>query len=148
MNKILMVFILITAGYFMSFGQASKNVHQLFAMKEGIEKLNISLPPSDIQIKKVKGSRIRVEVTIKLETPNLNLLEYMINQGRYQLVQETNSLETELTIKLKENKNIIIIKGKECKENLSYTIYVPESIRAVNHTCLTTGEQVVLSMGD
>lgn len=141
-----MIFILVTIGYAMSFAQASKNIHQLFMMKETIEKLNINLPSSDIQIKKVKSSRIRIEVTIKIGSSNLNLLEYMIEKGRYDLVQETNILETELTIKIKKNNNIIIIKGEECKEELSYTVYVPESIEAVNTTDLITGEQIVVGL--
>ncbi|MCP4438020.1 MAG: hypothetical protein GY810_03675 [Aureispira sp.] len=146
MKKVLMISILMVIGSTISFAQASKNIHQLFTMKESIEKLNINVPSSNIQIKKVKSSRIRVEITVKLETPNLNMLEFLIDKGRYELVQETNNLETELSISSKKNNNVIIIKGKECKEELSYIVYIPESIEQVSAMSLETGERAVVAI--
>lgn len=111
-----------------TFGQISKNTHQTI-ITDNIESVRINIKDATVEIKETKGSRILVETNIVLSVPNEALLNFVIENGRYELVQIINATTRQLTIESKKDKNIIVVKGEACAERISYIIYVPTTMR-------------------
>ncbi|MCH2042815.1 MAG: hypothetical protein MK212_01640 [Saprospiraceae bacterium] len=105
----------------------------MFTSKSGIVKLilNGDIAAEDVLIRKTQGSRIVVETTIKLTGANERLLQYLADNGRYELNYSFDVTDNAIILSPKKNNNVIVIKGKECSENLSYIIFVPSSIELV-----------------
>lgn len=137
MNTVYTTFALfITLCFFANFShaqQASQNTHQMFASKSGIIKLvlNAEVAPEDVVIRKTQGSRVVVETTIELTGANERLLQYLADNGRYELSHSFDVTDNAMVLSPKKNNNVIVIKGKECEEDLSYVIFVPSSIELV-----------------
>ena len=85
-----------------------------------------------------KGSQIRFEVTVSLETDNGSslpsdrkdaLIKYLANSGRYQLeMVEDHALET-LEINPPKNTDVLISKSYgNIREDISVKVFVPEGI--------------------
>lgn len=102
-----------------------------------IQQVNLDVE-GNVNIKSTKGSRILVEVNIKIGVPNKNLVDYLIKSGRYDLVVERKENVGEMIISSKKTKNVLMVKGKECKEELEYTIFLPEQIQLVNSGTAST----------
>lgn len=123
---------------FMTFGlsaQASKTLHQTFTV-DGAEKVNINVVGSKVEMKETKGSRILVETTVLLSVSNVRLLDFVANSGRYDLDKTTDPATNELTISSKKSNNVIMVKGKECQEQISYVFYIPTSVKFANNSTI------------
>ncbi|MCH2022445.1 MAG: hypothetical protein MK207_08210 [Saprospiraceae bacterium] len=94
-------------------------------MTQDAETIIIDIKGDEVEIKETKGTRILVETLVKLSLPNEALLNFVIESGRYQLIKKYNSSTRELSLKSKKNRNIIIVKGNECQEEIKYKIYIP-----------------------
>ena len=116
--------------------QSSKVIHQTFTL-DGAEKVNINVVGSRIEMKETKGSRILVETTVKLSMPNDRLLDYVANSGRYDLEKELDEGKKELILASKKSNNVLIVKGKECYEEISYIFYLPSAVRVVNNSTIS-----------
>jgi len=125
---VLVAFLAITQ---VSFGQASLKFNQTFSANAA-QKVNMDVPSKNIKIKTIKGSRVIVETAITISSNNNKLLEFMAKEGRYNLDQSFDDQTHELTLKAKKRKNLIRVKGKELKEKVEYTIYVPTFTKFVN----------------
>ena len=124
-NIILLSLFLLT--FSLSFGQAS-NVSQEMLNTEGATELILDLGTADITIKSTKGSRIIIESLITIATPNEKMLSYLISAGRYKLEVSHDPTLGTLTITPKGNLNVLLVKGEECTETFSYTVFVPETM--------------------
>ncbi len=120
--------------------QVSKTLHQTFTL-DGAQKVNVNVVGKKIEIKETKGSRILIEVKVTISLPNANLLNYIANDGRYDLIKTLNAGTKELSIGSKKSNDVIIIKGEECLESLEYIIYLPESVKFANNSTLVNGEE-------
>ena len=94
-------------------------------MTENVETIIVDIKGDEVEIKETKGTRILVETLVKLSLPNEALLNFVIESGRYELIKKHNSSTRELSIESKKNRNLIIVKGDECKEDIKYKIYIP-----------------------
>lgn len=111
-----------------AFSQISKSITQTFNINDA-ESLSVNLNSSNIQIKYTKGSRILVETTIETSLDNPPLLEFLVQQGRYDLTKEYNPNTRSLSLfNKKKEKDVIIVKGKQLEEELTYIIYVPNKL--------------------
>lgn len=111
-----------------AFSQISKSITQTFNINDA-ESLSVNLNSSNIQIKYTKGSRILVETTIETSLDNPPLLEFLVQQGRYDLNKEYNPNTRSLSLfNKKKEKDVIIVKGKQLEEELTYIIYVPNKL--------------------
>lgn len=128
-----------TIGCITSWAQVSKTIHQTFTLEEA-EKVNINVIGTDVEMKETKGSRILVETHIKISVPNEALLNYIVNNGRYDLMKEVDNTNGEITLKSKKTRDVLIIQGKEVNEELSYTIYMPTSIKYANNSTLVDND--------
>ena len=112
-----------------SFGQVSKKTHQTIILGNA-EAIKISIKDATVEIKETKGTRILIETSILLSVPNEALLDFVIENGRYELVQIMDEASRELSIESKKDNNVIVVKGETCKEHITYTIYVPANVRS------------------
>ncbi|MCP4440748.1 MAG: hypothetical protein GY810_17510 [Aureispira sp.] len=111
-----------------AFGQAEKKIGKHVTLMESVDQLIIQLPKNKVEVKEIKGSRILIEIQITLSSGNLQLLDYLTNAGRYEVAAKLNQGKEALLItKAAKNNNIIIQKGKEIHEDISYVIYVPSN---------------------
>lgn len=116
-----------------TFAQSGTTFHQVFNADSYTQKvlLDISLPEENIEIRRTQGSRIMIETSVKISMVNDNLLNYLGNTGRYNLSSAYNEAESTITLSAPKDNNIIVVKGEECTENISYVILVPEDIPLV-----------------
>ena len=133
---LMLCWVCISAG----FSQASKTLHQTFTL-DAAEKININVVAKKIEMKETKGSRILIETKVKISLPNDRLLDFICNNGRYDLIKTLDPASRELTISSKKTNDIIIIKGEECSEELEYTIYIPTSVKYANNSTLVDGKE-------
>ncbi|MCP4438923.1 MAG: hypothetical protein GY810_08255 [Aureispira sp.] len=127
---------MICSGY----SQVGKALHKTITVEEGITQLQLDLAGS-VEVKATKSSRILIEVKVRLEeTTNDRLLEYLVNSGRYDFIQRIDKTTGTLTVANKKNNNVVMVKGKECKETFEYIIHVPENIQYVESTTTASND--------
>jgi hypothetical protein len=116
-----------------SYAQANLKFNQTFSSMNAVN-VDLDVKSNDIIIKTIKGSRIVIEMLINISSPNMNLLEFIAEGGRYDLKKSFNDETQTLILSAKKHTDIITIKGKEIKEEVSYVIYLPETMQSVHDT--------------
>ena len=112
--------------------QVSRTTSQTVSAATAIT-VNLDLDASDIEIVETKGSRIVIESSITLhQMNNTRLLDFVIKSGRYELDSNFDNTTRTLTIERKKNRDVLVIKGEECKETVKYKILIPTSVKFVN----------------
>lgn len=119
--------------------QASKKTAQLLVLDKSITKIKIDVPSSQVEILHTKGSRVSIETTVRISSGSLPQLEYMVKSGRYDLRATTNKAEATMLLSPNQNNRVIIVKGTEIKEDVKYTIHVPDHVLFVE---TQDGEQI------
>ncbi|BDS13468.1 hypothetical protein [Aureispira anguillae] len=114
------------------FGQIKKKAYETI-VTDNVEVVRVNIQGASVVFKETKGTRILVETSIKLSVPNPALLSFVIERGRYKLMQTRESSTRELILESKKNKNAILVKGELCAEEVAYTIYIPTHIRSFKH---------------
>jgi predicted adenine nucleotide alpha hydrolase (AANH) superfamily ATPase len=138
--KYIFTIIITVFAFSFSMAQASEVAHETI-MAQGIEQVKFDLGTKNIEVKRTKGSRIIVESSVKISIPNANLLKYLVKSGRYQLETSIDAATSTLTISRKKNTNVLIVKGKECEEELTYTVLLPEHIKFAGDTSVSASNQ-------
>ncbi len=113
--------------------QMTKTIHQTFTLDDATN-VDINVVGKNIEIRPTKGSRVMVEITVQISDPSERLLDFIINSGRYNLEKTLDVAQGRLKIASKRSNNVIMVKGKECYEQLSYVFYVPAAIKYVNNS--------------
>jgi len=108
--------------------QVKQTLHRTFVADEATQ-LQLNLGSSNIEIRESKGSRVVVEITVAADVPNEAMMNFLVEQKRYELEQEMNVQSGTLTLSSKKNLNVLMVKGKECKEELSYIVFLPAKIK-------------------
>jgi hypothetical protein len=116
-----------------AYSQTTKTIHQTFTLDDA-NNVDINVVGKNIEIRETKGSRVLVEITIQISEPNERLLDFLINSGRYNLDKNLDLTQGKLKIASKRTNNVVMVKGKECYEQLSYIFYVPVAIKYVNNS--------------
>lgn len=111
-----------------SFAQASMKYTQTFAAYDA-DKINVDIKGNNVKVvyKETRGTRILLETTVVISSDNLRLLEFVVEGGRYELTKDYDANTRQLTVNNKKDNDLIIIKGQEIKEEVTYVIYLPES---------------------
>jgi hypothetical protein len=146
--KILLPVLLIAGACEYSSAQyVAKNIHQLLSSDEKNPKtLFIKLHTDKFELKRTVGSRVRVSGKVKISIPNLLFLEHLIDIGRYSL---TLSPDGEGRIRLEDSyRKEIVFKKTECREIVTYTLYLPEQITQIVFENTETGDSNVIVMKD
>jgi len=132
-TKLFFSLIIVVLTFNNSYAQANVKFNQTFS-SINTSHIKLDIEKKDLTLKTTKGSRIVVEMLIKISSPNTNLLEFITESGRYRLEKLFDAETKTLTLKNKKHKNIITIKGKEVTEQISYVIYLPETMQLVTDT--------------
>lgn len=140
LQKIVFISILLAMFTCFATAQASKIVHQTFTLDKA-EKVNINVVAKKINIKETRGSRILVETKVTISVSNPRLLDFICNSGRYELIKKVDNSLRELSLGTKKTNDVIIIKGKECYEELELTVYIPKSVQVINNSTLVDGNE-------
>lgn len=112
-------------------GQASHKISQIVLVPVGTSKLIINVPNNQLEILKTKGTRISVEIAVRLNKGSFPLLEYLAENGRYQIKVQEDGLTKELRLSPNTKKNVLLVKGSECEEIITYKIHIPEYIKEI-----------------
>jgi hypothetical protein len=124
--------------YSICFAQATASTNQTISVGSSAS-LQLDLRSEDIEIKRTKSSRVVVELHVTLSNMTNNaLLEYLVKSGRYELITSMDAANRTLTIKRKVNSNVVLVKGRECTENIHYVVLVPESIKTITTNGINT----------
>jgi hypothetical protein len=114
------------------FAQATASANELISAAN-IETINLDLDSDNIEIKETKGSRIIIESHIKLTTVNNSaMLDFLVSSGRYALVNKADATTQTLNITRKKAMNVLLVKGEECEEVITYIVLIPASVKVVN----------------
>lgn len=132
-TTIFSILILFVLSFSNTYAQANLKFNQTFSSMNAVN-MNLNVENSAVVIKTIKGSRVVIEMLISISSPNSNLLEFIAKEGRYNLEKSFDEETQTLILAAKKHKNIITIKGQEISEEVSYVIYVPETMQRVNDT--------------
>lgn len=114
------------------FAQATASANEMISAAN-IETINLDLDSDNIEIKETKGSRIIIESHIKLTTvSNSAMLDFLVSSGRYALENRADATSQTLNITRKKAMNVLLVKGEECEEVITYIVLVPASVKVVN----------------
>jgi hypothetical protein len=112
--------------------QFKQTLHRTFVL-DNVNQVKLNLNTTNIEYRETKGSRVLVEMTISAEVPNETMMNFLIENGRYELVTQNDATTSTLVINAPKPANVIVIKGKECKEEVSYIVYLPSTIKFINN---------------
>lgn len=132
-TTIFSILILFVLSFNNSYAQANLKFNQTFSSMNAVN-MNLNVENSAVVIKTIKGSRVVIEMLISISSPNTNLLEFIAKEGRYDLEKSFDEETQTLILAAKKHKDIITIKGQEISEEVSYVIYIPETMQRVNDT--------------
>ena len=126
-TRTIMTTLLYTFVYFLSLytpvPTSAQVIHQSFELgdRKAIT-LSLDIP---YEVETWAGNTILTETKVKMENIPPNILKHFINQGRYEIVENTS--DTDLELSLKElNRRPIRTKNGEANETINIRIYVPE----------------------
>lgn len=128
------------------FGQTEKTLVKTFNL-EGNASVALNLN-GNVTVEEWGENTLRVHMNITLENTNVNMLKYLITQGRYNLVLATTDTGVVLSSPGRD-KNVIINKaGDILSEKVTYTVFVPRNIQveilnkdSVEEETAQTGEE-------
>ncbi len=109
-------------------GQASNKTSQIAILPTGVTKIRINAPSNRIQVLKTKGTRISIETAIRINAGTLPLLDYLIKSGRYELDVIVDGQTNILTLSPPKSNKVLLVKGEECQEAVTYKIHIPETV--------------------
>ncbi len=112
-------------------GQASNKTAQIATIPAGATKIRIYAPGKDIEIFKTKGTRISIETAVRINIGTLPLLDYLFKSGRYEMELLMDEQIHMLTLSPPQNNNVLLVKGAECEEVITYKIHIPETIKHI-----------------
>lgn len=132
----------------MAQGQVSQSLNQILTYEQDINNppssIYIKLNTSNVDVQYIKGSRVMVTGKVQLGIPNLFFLEVLIKKGRYTLFLSPDG-GSGLRLEDK-SRQPMILQGEECRENVRYTIYIPQTITSVVFENALTGDSNIIAM--
>lgn len=140
------LFLLISFQYGFSQGQVSQYLNQILSVEQDEDNppssVYIKLHTSRIEIQQTKGTRLMVTGKVLLGIPNVFFLDVLIEKGRYELFLSSDG-GSGLRLEDK-NRQPMVLQGEQCREEVSYVVYVPETVTTVAFEDATTGETRVI----
>lgn len=109
-------------------GQLSKQTTQTIPIS-GAQSLRVAIPHAKLDFKETNGDRLIIEANIELSVPNETLLNFVINNGRYQLQWTVDPTTRELLLTSERDRDMLVVRGEVCQERVIYTIYIPKKMR-------------------
>ena len=111
--------------------QVSTFLNQSFKV-DAAHSISIQINSPNLKVKYIQGTRILVETKVSLSIDNSALLHFITQKGRYDLIKELDTNTKCIKLVPKNKQNLILIKGEELQENVSYTIYIPQTMAFID----------------
>jgi hypothetical protein len=127
---------------FTAFSQIEKTYHQVIELGDAQNvKFNLK---DDFTFQVWSGSNIMMEANITIDQGNVDVLNYVIKQGRYDLVIEKSN--TGLTIKSKNERSapLQLRTSTTSNEQVKLVIFIPEDYSVKNKTEILKKEPAVM----
>ena len=131
--RYIIVFCLSLFGFVAS-AQVEKTIHQTYNI-EGAQSISIQIKGGEYEIENWAGNTILIETNIKLEQATTQILNYVIENGRYEVILENNEGSYILKDK-QQQRNKLRSKTGECVENIKMKILVPDEFEIQSLTSL------------
>lgn len=129
---------MILSGLFISsfsFSQINYNFHQVVELSDSVTTVNLDLP-NEFELVTWAGNTIMIETKIELYDGTQSILDFFLEQGRYELLTSTiDNTNVLIEAKDKERRPIQTKKGV-CYELIQLKIFVPESFGRADSTTL------------
>ena len=123
MTTLLYTFVYFLSLYTTPIPASAQVIHQSFEMGER-KAITLSLD-TPYEVETWAGNTILTETKVKMANIPPSILKHFINQGRYEIVENTS--ETVIELSLKEvDRRPIRTKNGEATETINIKIYVPE----------------------
>jgi hypothetical protein len=126
MKKLITLITLILIAGFV-FGQTEKTLVKTFNL-QGNTSVVLNLN-GNVIVEEWGESTLRVHMNITLETTNVNMLKYLITQGRYNLLLAITDTSAILSSPGRDKDVIVNKVGDVLSEEVSYTVFVPRNIQ-------------------
>ena len=110
---------------FAQLGHVQKVTHDAFTT-DGIKKVRFNIDPNKIEVRTTRSTRVLVETSIRMNIDSEPLLDYAIQSGRYAFESEVQG--DILLVTPIPQKHVIMVRGEEVEEIISYTIFIPERL--------------------
>lgn len=124
--KKLSIFIALVLTTSVVFGQTEKTLVKTFNL-QGNTAVALNLN-GNVTVEEWGENTLRVHMNISLKNTNVNMLKYLITEGRYNLVLETTDTGLQLTSPGR-NKDVVVNKeGDVLSEIVTYTVFVPRNV--------------------
>lgn len=140
------LFLLITFQYSFSQGQVSQYLHQMLSVEQDEDNppssMYIKLHTSRVEIQQTKGTRMMVTGKVLLGIPNIFFLDVLIEKGRYELFLSSDG-GSGLRLEDK-HRQPMVLQGDQCREEVSYVIYIPQTVTTVAFEDANTGETRII----
>ena len=125
-----LLIILFSSLSFSLFAQLEKTIHQTFNVTDA-KSIVIDLPV-DYELKSWPGDAVLVETNFKLEQATSAVMNFVVENGRYQMVLEDKTNGNFSLIYKTPNRQRLKTKSGECIETIAIRIFVPEFFDIVN----------------
>ncbi len=121
------------------------SLHHAYTVEAGVNQLILDLgSDARVEMRQTKGSRVVVEATVSVTgLSNEKMLAFLVEQGRYSLAEASNLTDATLRISANHSRNVLMVKGQQCKEEFSYVIYVPASIKVTRNVADQSSAQAL-----
>lgn len=137
MRPFLLLFAFLFVGALAANAQlARKGTQQAFST-EGVNTIRFNIDPNQVEVRTTRGTRVLVEINVAING-TMPLLDYAIGTGRYNMTAVTEG--STLTISPNDRNQAIIIRGETIREELTYTIYMPEHLERNSTVATSTVE--------
>lgn len=104
-------------------GQMERTVYQAFEI-DSVQTITLKIV-GDYEVKHWAGNSILTEANIQIWKASPNILDYFIEQGRYEIVAETTLTTAALSSKHADRKPIKTKEG-ECTEIITMRVFIPD----------------------
>lgn len=115
---------------FSLFAQLEKTIHQTFNVTDA-KNIMINLPV-DYELKSWPGDVVLVETNIKLEQATSAVMNFVVENGRYQMALDDKNGGNFALIYKKATRERLKTKGGECIETITTRIFVPDFFDILN----------------
>lgn len=140
------LFLMTSFQYSFSQGHVSQYLHQI--LNSETEKDNpptnlfLKLHTSNVEIKYTRGSRVMITGKVLLGISNIFFLDVLIEKGRYELFLSSDG-GSGLRLEDK-SRQPMILQGEQCREEVTYVIYIPETVTSVAFEDSMTGDKRII----
>jgi hypothetical protein len=105
---------------------SSIKLNQTFSCRN-INSIDIDVQNPNVELKRIKGSILVIEISVEISSTNFRLLEFVGNKGRYNMLGKIDTETQQLRLQNPTMRDEIKVKGEKIKEQVRYTLYIPEN---------------------